>query len=140
MKKFVCAAVVTVMTFCLAQADEFLAVITKVNGDKVTYKKATFNKDDKKMEYGAETTGTAGSTVKVSKGKFNKEDKKLTYEAVEGGLKNEMFSKIEPKKGKGGLEVPGIMATITTEGDKITEIKLGGGFGGGKIKKGKDKQ
>ncbi len=145
MKKFVCAAVVACVAFCLAQADEFTAVITKVQDGKVTFKKFKgFNKEEKKVDLGDETTLPATSTVKVTKGKFDKDTKKVDYTAVEGGLSNEMFKNIgEAKKGKGkgkgkgGFNVGGMMATIVTDSSNknITEIKIGGGGFFGKKKK-----
>src|SRR4051812_28571013 len=73
MKKFVCAAVVACVAFCLAKADEFTAVITKVEDGKVTFKK--FNKDEKK--FSDEQTLPSTASVKVIKGKFDKDTKKM---------------------------------------------------------------
>ena len=89
----------------------------KVDGDKIT-----FTEMKGKGEKGEEKTYTVASTVKVNKGKFNPDTKALEAgDALEGGLKNEMFSKIGEK---------GLRATIITNDDnKVTEIRVGGGRG-----------
>ena len=55
-RKFVCAAVATLVVCCVALADEMMVVITKVDGDKVTVKTSTFNAETKKNEF--EGTGS----------------------------------------------------------------------------------
>jgi hypothetical protein len=115
------------MSFCLgvALADEFGAVITKVQGGKVTFFK--FPKGGgKKFEEGTQITLPTAATVKVVSGKFNPETKKFEAgEPLPGGLKNERLSNI----------AEGIFAMIVTDADnkKITEIRVGG-----KVKKKKD--
>jgi hypothetical protein len=91
-------------------ADEIRAIITKVNGDQVT-----FAESKGKGEKGPEKTMSAAG-AKVVTAKFNKETKKLEAgDPLEGGLKNEYFSNIGEK---------GKFATIVTTGDKITEIRV----------------
>src|SRR5262249_24054345 len=95
---------------------EIRAIITKVDGGKVT-----FAENKGKGEKGPEKTLPVAEGVKVMKDKFNKDTKKLEAgDALEGGLKNEMFSKIGEK---------GVGARIITDADnkKITEIRVGGG-------------
>ena len=126
MKKVVCAAVVAVLCVGIALADEFTAVITKVEGGKVTFAKAKFDKETKKFEKEKEQTLPVADNAKVVKGKINKDTKKFEPgEALEDGLKNEMFTKIGEK---------GVFATITTDKDKITQIMVGGKGGKGKDK------
>jgi hypothetical protein len=122
--------VVLVLCVGITLAEEFRAVITKVDGDKVTFAKTKFDKDTKKLEKGASETLPVADKVKVTKSKFDKDTKKAVTEDLDKGLKNEMFSKIDEK---------GISAQIVTDADnkKITEIRIGGGFGGFKKK---DKQ
>jgi hypothetical protein len=123
-KKLVSAAVILTLCVGITLAEEIRAVITKVDGDKVT-----FAESKGKGEKGPEKTLPA-TGAKVIKGKFNPDTKKLEPgEPLAGGLKDEMFSKIGEK---------GLRATITTDADnkKITQIVVGGGRGG---KKGKDK-
>ena len=98
----------------LVMSDEFRCTITKVDGDKVTFNAST---KDNKVD---DKTLPAADKIKVSKGNFNKETKKVEAgDAIEGGLKNEMFTKIGDK---------GLRATIITDTDnkKIVEIIVGG--------------
>jgi hypothetical protein len=114
LRKFLCAAVFLTLCVGLGFADEIRAVITKVEGNKVT-----FAEYKGKGEKGPEKTLTAADNVKVLKGTFNKETKKLDAgDPIAGGLKGEAFKTI-------GEE--GVRATIITEGDKISEIRVGGG-------------
>jgi hypothetical protein len=119
MRKFVCAAVVTLFTFGVALGDEFFARITKVDDGKVTFTKA------KKGEKGEEMTLPLAKTAKLVKGKFNKETK-----SIEAGdpLEREAVTKIMDRAGE-----KGVFAFIVTDADnkRITEIR----FLGGKKKK-----
>src|SRR5688572_28541331 len=117
------AAVAACMVLCVGfvMAEEFTAVITKVDGDKVTFHKVKRGekKGDKGTKGEAETLPLA-KDAKIVKGKFNKEDKKLEAgEAIESGLKNEMFSKGE------------VNARITTDADNKTITQIMTTFGGG---------
>jgi hypothetical protein len=106
----------------LAMADTFGAIITKVDGGKVTFYKFKFNAEEKKIEKGEKMTLPTATDVKVSSGKFNFQEKKLEAEKpLENGLKNKRFTDIPEK---------GMFASITTSTDnkKITEIIVGGGF------------
>jgi hypothetical protein len=124
LRKFVCALFMLAICVGITLADEIRAIITKVDGDKVT-----FAENKGKGEKGESKTMTVSDKVKVVKGKFNKDTKKLEPgDPLEGGLKNELFSKIGEK---------GVGATITTEGGKITQIVVGGGKGGKGKGKGK---
>ena len=118
MRKIV-GAVVVLALFCgIALAEEIRAVITKVDGDKVTFF-ASKGKDDK----GPEQTLPVANDAKIVKGKFNKDTKKVEVgEALKDGLKNEVFTKIGDK---------GVRATVVTDADnkKITEIRVFSGFG-----------
>ena len=110
MRRFVAAITILVIGFSVAMAEEFGATIKKVDGTKITINKST--KKDKVDD----STLTVTDNVKVLKGKFDKETKKLEAgDAIEGGLKNEMFSKE-------------VRARITTNDDgKVTQIIVGGG-------------
>jgi hypothetical protein len=132
LRKVVSAFVVLALCVGFTLADEIRAVITKVDGDKITFAEVKGGKGKGKgnFEKGDPKTLPVTSSVKVVKGKFDKETKKTEAgEAIENGLKNEMFTKIDEK---------GLFATIITDTDNknITEIRVGGGRGG---KKGKDK-
>jgi hypothetical protein len=103
----------------LVLADEYVASITKVDGDKVTVQK--FKKSAEKGKKGEKDGDaivlTASKDCKVCKGKINAEAKKIEAgDAVEGGLKNEMFSKASAEKG--------LFARITADGSTCSEIVL----------------
>jgi hypothetical protein len=126
LRKLVTAAAVLGLCVGISLADEIRGVITKVEGDKVTFT------EFKGKEKGESKTLPVAPNVKVVKGKFNKETKTVEAgEAIEGGLKNEMFTKIGER---------GLFSTVVTDKDnkKITEIRVTtfGGFG----KKKKDKE
>ena len=121
-KSFAIAAGFTLLSVALCCAEEFRAVITKVDGNKVVFHKVTRG-DNKKAEKGEAMTLSVAANVKVIKGKFNQETKKAEDgEPLENGLKNEAFSKEAN-------------VTITTnEGNtEITKIRLSGR---GRTKKG----
>jgi hypothetical protein len=136
LRKVVSAFVVLALCVGFTLADEIRVFITKVDGDKITFqenltKGGGKGKGKGNVEKGPEKTLSVTSSVKVVKGKFDKETKKLEAgDAIENGLKNDMFTKIDAEKG--------VQATLITDSDNknITEIRVGGGRGG---KKGKDK-
>lgn len=94
-----------VMALCigLISAEEFRGNIKKVEGKNVTFSKFQFKKveKDKKDEKKAEdTTLPLAKGAKITKGTRDFKEKKTEVgEAIEGGLKNEMFTKIDEKKG-----------------------------------------
>src|SRR5262249_39910609 len=115
LRKVFGAAVVLVFGVSIGLADEIRAVITKVEGNKVTFAEAKG-----KGEKGPEMTLTLAPDAKITKGKFNQDTKKLDAgEAIEQGLRNAMFTKIDEK---------GLRATIITDAanKSITEIRVGG--------------
>jgi hypothetical protein len=115
MRKVVSAVVV--LAFCggVALSEEIRAIIIKIDGNKVTFAEAKGP-----GERGPEKTLPVADNVKVLRGKFNQGTKKLDAgDPLEGGLKNEMLSKIGAK---------GVQATIITDpgNTKVTEIRVGG--------------
>jgi hypothetical protein len=116
-RRFICAAVVTLLAFGAALADTFTAVITKVEGNKVTFHPTKFDPETKRLEKGAGRSLEAAADLKVVKGgKYNKDTRKFeNTEPVEGGLKSVLLIKIGEQ---------GQTAVITTEGNKIAEIRL----------------
>jgi hypothetical protein len=115
-RKLVCTMFVLLAGIGFVMADEIRGVITKVDGNKVTIQKT--KKVDKKTENDGEPiTIEAAKDVKVNKGMGAKGGKVEVGDAIEGGLKNEMFSKIPGK---------GLNAQVTTsEGNKsITAIVI----------------
>ena len=120
-RKLACVGVLLALSTGLLIAEEFNVQIKKIEGDKITaVKGAKFNKDTKKLEGGTEITLTTAANVKILSGKKNKDTKKIEAgDALEGGLKNERFTKI----GDNGLG-----AQVTTNDDgKVTQILVFGG-------------
>jgi len=126
LRKFLCASLVFVLCVAITKAEEIRAIIYKVDPDKktITYKLAPMKKGD---EVGKdEVTVKFDDKVSVAKGMFNKDTKKLEKgDAIENGLKADMFTKIDEKKG--------VRATLTTSGTgadtMVTDILVGGGRG-----------
>src|SRR4051812_10546091 len=97
-RKVVSAVIMLTCCVGVALGEEIRGVITKVDGGKVTFAGGKFDKETKKFEKGPEQTLPVADNVKVVKGKFNKDTKKLEAgDALEGGLKNDIFSKIGDK-------------------------------------------
>src|SRR5947209_6805342 len=116
LRKVVGAVVLLFLCLGLAMAEEIQAIITKVEGDKVTFAETK----GKGGEKGPEKTLPVASKVKVVKGKKNKDTKQIEAgDEIEKGLKDEMFSK--DKIGENGVR-----ALIITDADnkKITEIRV----------------
>ncbi len=117
-RKLVATLIVAVVCVGFSLADEIRAIITKVDGNNVT-----FAESKGKGEKGDSQTLKAADNVKVFKAKFNKDTKKLEAgDPIEGGLKAEVFTKIGEK---------GLPATIVTDDAKkmITEIRVFAGKG-----------
>jgi hypothetical protein len=136
MGKIVAGVSILVLSWGIANAEEFLAQISKVEGSKITAKVVKFDKDSFKKGGGfgkdafkdAETkTFTLTTDVKVTKrGKFNKDTGKAESTPLEEGLKNKMFSDATEEKPVAGR-------IITNDKGEVTEISVGGK--GGKKKK-----
>jgi hypothetical protein len=110
-RKLACAVFVMTIAIGFVAAEEFGAIVTKVDGGKVTFQKTKKGKAD-----GTDVTLPTIDKVAVAKGKFSKDDKKWTAgDAIEGGLKASVFAKIGDK---------GVAVRITTDDDgkKITQI------------------
>ena len=117
-RRFVCAAVVTCVTLGIAMAEDFNAVVTKVEGDKVTFHKTMPDKEDKKKTVKGEAmTLTVAKDAKIVSAKKVK-GRAEVGDAITDGLKGEAFTKIDDKK---GLSVQ----ITTSEGNKaITQIAV----------------
>jgi len=131
-RRFVFAATLAVCAVSFAFSDTFVGNITSVEGNKVTYKK--FGKKGGKG--GEEATADAIKDVAVTKGAGFKADPDKKGEKVEGGLKNEMFTKDK-------IGEKGVFARITIDDDgankgKITAIETLTFGGVGKKGKAKD--
>lgn len=144
MRKFIASCAVVLIAFTIAAGEEVTGIITKVDGNKVTFKKGGFGK--KKDGDKAEEVTLNAEGAKVVNGKVSFADKKLQVEAgeaYEGGLKKLGEAAAEAakkagekkddpdKKGKKGFGgFPGVFAQIITDKDisdkgaKITEIRV----------------
>jgi len=137
MKKFLFAAVCTITLVGFVAAEEFGAVIMKVDGNNITYFKTKAGgkgggkggKGGGKKD-GDEIKGTAAASVKVAKGMYSPDDMKWTVgDPVDGGLKADTFMNIDQEKG-----TP-VRITVADDGPdkvKITQILTVKGFGGKK--------
>jgi hypothetical protein len=117
MRKYAAAAGLLMVSVALCAAEDIRAVITKVDGNKVTFHKLTGGGKGKKPEKGEATTLTIASDAKIIKGKFNRDTKKVEDgDALENGLKNERFTKGD------------VGATLTTseDGKTITKVRVRG--------------
>jgi hypothetical protein len=107
-------------------AEEFGAMITRVDGNNVTFHKTQFKKGEKPRKGKAITLPARNAKVYKAKIQFNKEKKKieiLAGEPLERGLKNEAFTELTGKAS--------IAARITTAKDnksitRILVLKSGG--------------
>jgi len=114
-RKLVCSMIALIVCIGLVTAEDFTAVIKKVEGKNVTFAKFNF-KDKDKDKKPEEMTLPVAKDAKIVKGSFNFKEKKVeTGDAIEGGLKSDTFAKIGEK---------GVFARITTseDGKTITQI------------------
>ena len=92
LRKLVGAMIVLLVGIGFVTAEEWTGIITNVDGNKITFQKT--KKANKKTENdGDPVTIEATKDAKVNKGTLKKGVAEVG-DAVEGGLKNEMFSKI----------------------------------------------
>jgi hypothetical protein len=116
LRKVLAASLVLILSVGVAFADEIRGVITKVDGNKVTFAKMEGRGKDAKK--GEEMTLPVAKDVKVVGMKFNQETKKAEAgDAIEGGLKHKMFTTIGER---------GVRGVIVTDAGntKITEIRV----------------
>ena len=128
-RKLFCSMIVMTIAIGFVAAEEFNAVIVKVDGNKVTYQK--FKKGKKGEKDGDPVTLPVDKDAKITKGKFDFKEKKFEAgDAIEGGLKADIFKNATAEKG--------VFSRITTSEDnkKITAIAT---FQFGGKKKDKDK-
>lgn len=130
MWKFVAASLVLMIAVAVAAADEFTGFITRFEDGKMAVK------GTKKTET-EEVILKVADNVKIVRSKMNMNTKKLEAgEAYEGGkdaLAKQVKSTAEQVKkwteeGKKGFGL-GVFASIVTEGNKVTEIRVAGGGG-----------
>src|SRR5438094_541576 len=100
MKKFVCAAFCTFALVGFVMADEFGALITKIDKDTVTYYKTKKGEGGKKgfgaqEKDGPELKAKIAKGVKVVQAKFDADAGKLVAgDPLENGLENDFFKMI----------------------------------------------
>jgi hypothetical protein len=133
LRKCVFGFVVAAFSVGILSGAEMVGVITKVDGNKITFKEAKKKPEGEKgFDFGAEKTYTVAKDAKIMKGGFamfgkGKGKGKGEPTALEGGLSNDLFKNIGEK---------GRFAQITTnDTGVVTEIRVAGG---GKGKKKKD--
>ena len=129
MRKFVAASLVLVIAVAGAAADEFVGFITKFEGGKMSVKKS------KGTEPPEEVALKVADNVKIVRGKVNMTTMKIEAgEAFEGG-KDALAKQVKEtaervkkyiEEGKKGFGL-GVFASIVTEGDTVTEIRVTGG-------------
>ena len=129
MRKFVAASLVLVIAVAVAAADEFVGFVTKFEGGKMTVKKS------KGTEPPEEVTLNVADNVKIVRGKVNMDTKKIEAgEAFEGG-KDALAKQVKEtaervkkwtEEGKKGFGL-GVFASIVTEANTVTEIRVTGG-------------
>ena len=106
-RRFILAVAVAALVSGLAHSETFMATIIKVEGDKVTYKKATFHRDKAgtglaRYSFAEPVTAEAAKDVAVTMGHFLPADAAVTSEGrktgktkpVEGGLRNDRFKRL----------------------------------------------
>lgn len=129
MWKFVAASLVLVFANAVAAADEFVGFITKFEGGKLTVKRS------KGTEPPEEVTLKVADNVKIVRSKINNATMKIEAgEAYEGG-KDALAKQVQEtadrvkkwtEEGKKGFGL-GVFASIVTEGDTVTELRVSGG-------------
>jgi hypothetical protein len=112
----------------VAAADEFTVFITRFEDGKMTVKKSKGTETE-------EVTLKVADNVKIVRSKMNMNTKKLEAgEAFEGG-KDALAKQVKDtaervkkwtEEGTKGFGL-GVFASIVTEGDKVTEIRVTGG-------------
>ena len=120
MKRFVCAAILTVAAVGVAFADEFSVQIVKCDADKgcIEYKKVTGKGKDKKVDDTAVKIDLA-KNCKIVKASFDKDAMKLVDgDPIDKGLKDDVFKN---EKGTFGIIV---VADDGADKGKVTKIRV----------------
>jgi hypothetical protein len=134
-QRFLVAIAVVALAFSVARSETFMATIVKVEGNKVTYKKAAFHRGKggglARYSFGEPVTVEAAKDAAVTMGHFLPADGAVTSEArktgkaksVEGGLSSNHFKGLADKA---KLSRPSLITIADKGGDKgkITAINL----------------
>jgi hypothetical protein len=121
-RRFVAALVLALTATGFAAADEFQAIITKVQDGRVTYQRVKGRNEEGKTQYDAEKTLPHVKDVPVVKARYDTEARKMANGApLEGGLKHDAFTTLGQNQ-----DVAGVFVTLITDaGDKnITVIRV----------------
>ena len=128
MRKYVATSLVFVIAVAVAAADEFTGFITRFEDGKMTVNKTKGTDTE-------DVTLKVADNVKIVRSKMNMNTKKLEAgEAYEGG-KDALAKQVKhtaeqvkkwTEEGKKGFGLS-VFASIVTEGDKVTEIRVTGG-------------
>jgi hypothetical protein len=132
MRRFVGAGVVVLVAFAFAAAEEINAVVTKIDGNKVTFKKFEFKKggDGGKAE---EKTLPLAANAKFTKGKFTKGDDMKFAIVADGDLEGgrEALEKRVKDAVAAAAKKPDDKKDDDKKDDEQKKKKKGKGFGGG---------
>jgi len=127
LRRFLLASVAVAFTFAFAFSDTQNVRIYKVDGQKITWKKAKFDPDKMMVVVDDKefiSTVTKDAAIEKGAGGGKKKGKAAEATPLEGGLSNELFTKIGEK---------GVNATITTAKDngegEVSKISVKGGGG-----------
>ena len=124
-RKLFCSLFVMAVAITFVAADEYTGVITKIDGNNITFQKMK-GKGKKAEKDGDPITLTVNSDTKYVGGKYDKDAKKFVEgDPIKDGIKNEMFTtKFDAEKG--------VRATVTTAENSKTATKIMVGGGGKK--------
>jgi hypothetical protein len=113
-RKLFCSMFVMVVAVGFVFADEWQGRITKIDGDNITVQK--YKGKGKKAEKDGDPVVVNTKGAAIIGGKFDPDAKKVVDgDPIKDGWKNDMFSKLPDN---------GLNATITTDGDKCTKVRV----------------
>jgi hypothetical protein len=122
-RSFVAALVLALTAVGFAAADEFQAIITKVQDGRVTFNRVKGRDEEGKTQYDAAKTLPTTKDVKVVKARYDTEARKMVNgDPLAGGLKHDAFKDLGTDKKKG----VGVLATLFTDANNknITLIRV----------------
>ncbi len=128
-RKFVFAFVVMAFSVGILSAAEMFGIVTKVEGNKITFTEFKKKADGEKgFDKGKSKTYTVAKDAKIQEMKGFGPDAETT--PLKDGLKNKMFTEL-PEKGR-------FARVVTNDKNEITEVSVFG-FGGKGFKGKKNK-
>src|SRR5262245_23811526 len=122
--RVVFAVTVLIFSSSIVVSETFLATITKVEGNKITIKKATYHPADVKFSFAEPVMVEVTKDAALTWGHFDPREGRIDVKtvAVEGGLNNVIFKKVNA-----GKAMRPSLITIADQGvdkGKITAINL----------------